>query len=130
MKRAAFLLLLSLAGCGQKEDTAWLGYGEGDYAFVSAPQSGWMTSLAIERGQIVHRGDLLFTLDSTGQQAGRDQAEATLVQAKASLAQEEANLKYMQTELTRQNRLMRPARSRLTTRRRTTPNTRRRASRK
>jgi HlyD family secretion protein len=106
MKRTILLLVLLLAACGQKEDNAWLGYGEGDYAFVSAPQAGWMTSLAVERGQIVHRGDLLFTLDSTEQTASRDQAEAALAQAKASLAQEGANLRYMQTELARQNRLM------------------------
>ena len=106
MKRAALLFALLLASCGQKQDNAWLGYGEGDYAFVSAPQAGWMTGLAIERGHTVHKGDLLFTLDATGQQASRDQAEATLQQAKASLTQEEANLRYMQTEFARQTRLM------------------------
>ena len=106
MKRLALLLALSLAACGQKTDDAWLGYGEGDYAFVSAPQAGWVTGLAVERGDIVHQGDLLFSLDSTGQKASRDQAEDSLNQAKASLVQEQANLKYMQTELARQNRLM------------------------
>ena len=107
MKRLIVVLTLLLGACGQKHDSAWLGYGEGDYAFVSAPQAGWLTSLAVERGQLVHRGGLLFTLDSTAQRASRDQAEAALVQAKASLAQEEANLTYMKTELARQNRLMR-----------------------
>lgn len=107
MKRIALIAaLLFVAGCGRQQDDAWLGYGEGDYAFVSAPQAGWMTSLAIERGQTVRNGDLLFTLDTTEQQASRDQAEDALAQAKASLAQEEANFKYMQTELARETRLI------------------------
>lgn len=106
MRAATFMALLFLSACGQKQESAWLGYGEGDYAFVSAPQPGWVTQLGIERGQVVHRGDLLFTLDSTEQQASRDQAEDALNQAKASLAQEEANFKYAQTELARQSRLM------------------------
>jgi HlyD family secretion protein len=107
MKRAALLIALLLCACGQKQDNAWLGYGEGDYAFVAAPQAGWVTGLAVERGHIVHRGEPLFTLDSTVQLASRDQAKSTLDQAKASLVQEEANLNYMNTELARQNRLMR-----------------------
>lgn len=107
MKRLAFLALLVLGGCGQKQDNAWLGYGEGDYAFVSAPAGGWVTSLSVERGQIVHKGDLLFTLDDTQQVASRDQAKASLQQAKASLTQEGANLSYATIELTRQNRLAR-----------------------
>lgn len=107
MKRfAALVALLLVAGCARKQDNAWLGYGEGDYAFVSAPQAGWMTNLAIERGQTVRDGELLFTLDTAEQQASRDQAEATLQQARASLTQEQANFNYMQTELARQNRLM------------------------
>ena len=115
MKRAALACLLLLSGCGPntplssffapKHDNAWLGYGEGDYAFIAAPQGGWVTNLLVERGQTVHRGDLLFTLDSTEEQATRDQAEATLAQARASLAQEEANLAYTTKELARQNGL-------------------------
>lgn len=106
MKRVALFLALSLAACGQKDENAWLGYGEGDYAFVSAPQPGWVTELAVERGDIVHRGEILFTLDSTEQTASRDQAVDSLNQAKASLAQEQANFQYMQTERARQTRLM------------------------
>lgn len=105
MMRAVVFALLTLAGCGQKQETPWLGYGEGDFALISAPQAGWITSLDVERGQVVHKGDLLFTLDSTEQQSSRDQADATLEQARDSLAQEEANLKYTGTELARQNAL-------------------------
>jgi HlyD family secretion protein len=100
-------LALGLAGCAAKTDQGWLGYGEGDYAFVSAPQAGWVTSLNVERGQQVHRGDLLFTLDAPGQQASRDQAQASLAQARAELDQEKANLDYANKELKRQQGLER-----------------------
>ncbi len=98
-------LLLPLAGCSDKSDTGWLGYGEGDYAFIGAPQPGWLTEVAVQRGQAVHKGDLLFTLDDTQQQTSRDQAQASLDQAKASLAQEEVNLKFLTIELNRQTGL-------------------------
>jgi HlyD family secretion protein len=107
MKRLSLLLLLWLSACGKKPDDAWLGYGEGDNAFISAPQPGWVTEMKVERGTVVHRGDLLFVLDNTSQQASRDQAVAALAQAKASLAQEESNLGYTRTELDRQNGLAR-----------------------
>ena len=101
-----FLTLL-LAGCEEKRDTGWLGYGEGDSAFVAAPQPGWIEKLAVERGQTVKPGDLLFVLDTTAQEASQSQAEATLTQTKASLAQEQSNLTFMRTELARQNGLAR-----------------------
>ena len=107
MKKLSLILLLLLAACEKKPDDAWLGYGEGDSAFIAAPQAGWMTQLAVQRGQMVHRGDLLFVLDSTQQQSSRDQAVAALAQARASLAQEQVNLGYAKTELTRQDNLAR-----------------------
>ncbi|MGN6150165.1 MAG: HlyD family secretion protein [Rhizomicrobium sp.] len=107
MKRLSILLLLLLAACGQTDDRPWLGYAEGDNAFISAPQPGWVSSLHVERGTYVHRGDLLFTLDDTAQIASRDQAIASLETAKASLTQEEANLAYAGQQLRRQTGLAR-----------------------
>lgn len=101
------LMCLLLAGCEEKKDIGWLGYGEGDNAFVAAPQPGWIESLSVERGQTVKAGDLLFVLDTTAQEASRAQAEATLAETKASLVQEQSNLAYTRTELTRQNGLAR-----------------------
>ena len=86
MKRLTLLLLILLSACSKKPDDAWLGYGEGDNAFISAPQPGWVTEMKVERGTVVHRGDFLFVLDNTHEEAARDQAIAALAQAKASLA--------------------------------------------
>jgi HlyD family secretion protein len=105
MKTFSLAALALLVGCDQKPDDAWLGYGEGDNAFIAAPQPGWVTQMKVERGQSVHRGDLLFVLDNTQQQAGRDQAAAQLAASKASLVQEQSNLDYAQTELKRQDKL-------------------------
>lgn len=99
------ILLPLLAACTKKQDDAWLGYAEGDEALISAPQPGWIETLKVERGQAVHRGDLLFVLDDTREAAGRSQAVAALTQARASLSQEQANLGYTRTELERQDRL-------------------------
>jgi HlyD family secretion protein len=101
------LMSLLLAGCEEKKDTGWLGYGEGDSAYVAAPQPGWIEKLNVERGNAVKAGDLLFVLDTTAQEASRSQAEATLAETEASLKQEQSNLAYTRTELTRQNGLAR-----------------------
>lgn len=99
--------LLVLCACGPAEKSPWLGYVEGEDAYISPPQSGWITHLVVQRGQWINRGDLLFTLDDTHECALRDQAVADLASAKAQLAQEEANFVYTTTELRRQTGLAR-----------------------
>jgi HlyD family secretion protein len=107
MKRISILLLLVLCACGRTDESVWLGYGEGDNAFIGAPQPGWITHLYVERGQTVRRGDVLFTLDDTHERAARDQAAATLAQMNAALGQQQASLDYNQKQLTRQSGLAR-----------------------
>jgi HlyD family secretion protein len=107
MKRFGFFLILFLAACGSTGEAPWLGYVEGEDAFISAPTPGWVTHLVVQRGQWINRGDLLFTLDNIHETALRDEAAANLASAKAQLAQEQANLVYTKTELTRQAALAR-----------------------
>ncbi len=107
MKRFGIFLVLFLASCGGTGESPWLGYVEGEDAFISAPQPGWVTHLVVQRGQWINRGDLLFMLDNIHETALRDQAIANLASAKAQLAQEQANLVYTRTELTRQTGLAR-----------------------
>jgi HlyD family secretion protein len=101
----AFALLLS--ACGREQPHDWLGYAEGDNAFISAPQAGWLSHLNVERGDTVNPGQRLFTLDDTREAAARDQAAAAIPQIKAQLVQAKANLDYARITLARQEGLAR-----------------------
>ena len=105
--RLGFVLILLLAGCGQNNDSVWQGYAEGDYAFVSAPLAGWVTTVKAQRGDWVKNGDLLFTLDDTSQIAARDSALAAIAQAQGQMAQAVANLDLAKRQLVRQEGLLR-----------------------
>ena len=107
IERLTLTLALLLAGCGQDKHNTWLGYAEGDNAFVSAPQAGWVTSVAVKRGDWVKEGDLLFTLDDPSQTAARDAAKAAIAQAEGQMGQAEANLELASKQLVRQQGLLR-----------------------
>lgn len=102
----AVALALFLGACSGDKGQAWLGYAEGDTAYVSAPQAGWVTTVKVGRGQWVKKGDLLFVLDDTSQVATRDQAEAAIAEAEGQLGQAKATLELARKQLARQEGLM------------------------
>jgi HlyD family secretion protein len=108
-KLLGLALLLFAAGCEKSHEGTWLGYAEGDHAFVAAPTAGWVTEVKVERGAWVKQGETLFLLDDTSQTAARDQAAATIAQAQGQLGQAEANLDLSRKELKRQQGLLRSA---------------------
>ena len=59
---------------------------------VRARVSGYLDAVHFQDGQIVAKGDQLFTIDRRPFQAALDQARASLQQAKANLAYAEADL--------------------------------------
>ena len=76
----------ALSSCSAERERVASGYVEGEYVYVAAPEGGWVTELLVSRGQSVKVGDALFALDADAQLAQRNQAAATLAQAKAQLA--------------------------------------------
>ncbi|MEI9931122.1 MAG: efflux RND transporter periplasmic adaptor subunit [Rhizomicrobium sp.] len=106
-KALALLFLCGLAGCGRSGDQPWLGYAEGDTAFVAAPQAGWVSNLKVERGAEVKNGTLLFSLDDTNQTSARDQAKAQIAQAEGQMGQAKSSLDLARKELARQQGLLR-----------------------
>jgi HlyD family secretion protein len=108
MKQALpLVLVLLLSACGKANDTAWLGYAVGDNAFVAAPLAGWVAKLAVQRGDTVKVGQLLFTLDDTSQTSARDQALAAIALADGQMGEAQASLELARKELARQEGLMR-----------------------
>src|SRR6185295_8324169 len=67
---------------------------------VRARVSGYLDAVHFQDGQLIKKGDLLFTID-------RRPFEATLAQAQASLAQARANLAYAESDLERGQSLVR-----------------------
>ncbi|MET0544896.1 MAG: HlyD family efflux transporter periplasmic adaptor subunit [Caulobacterales bacterium] len=76
--------LLALAGCGAKTPT-YTGYVEADYALISAPQSGWITAVNVDRGAVIKNGDALFTLDADLQTAAESEAAQRAAAAQANV---------------------------------------------
>lgn len=91
MRRAArpalLLLLAALPGCGEPEAPAgFQGYAEGEYLRIAAPEAGWLTRLAVAKGERVAAGAPLFALDATRERAALAEARAMLAQARSELA--------------------------------------------
>ena len=79
-------VLLGLAACDRQEDQVHLGYIEADWTYVSAPASGRIVEQTVTEGDTVARGDFLFRLDSTAEEAAVSEATARLNQAEAQAA--------------------------------------------
>lgn len=82
---AALAVLVLVSGCAKADPNRAQGYVEGEFVYVASPLPGTLTSLLVSRGSQVKTGDLLFILDSTPEQAARDEAERRLAQARATL---------------------------------------------
>lgn len=120
------VLLLTLAGCGPAGTDRVQGYVEGEYVYVASPLPGAVETLAVQRGEHVEAGALLFALDSTPEKAARDEAQRRLAQARATwedlqkgkrpseiasleaqLKQAQAALAFSESEVVRQEPLFR-----------------------
>lgn len=86
--RAAALLSTAafLAACTPAPSTAWSGYAEGDYLYLSSALGGNLVSLNVRAGEQVAAGAALFALDSDTEQAAVREAQArqAVAQAQAS----------------------------------------------
>ncbi len=80
---------LALAACS-RSDGVFHGWAEADEIRVAPLTAGILTRLAVERGQTVDAGTLLFTQDADAERAARAEAAAKLAQAEAQLANLEA----------------------------------------
>jgi RND family efflux transporter MFP subunit len=126
MMPAALLLLMGLAGCKAGESRAvsvppppplvtvakptrrliaeedeYVGrFVAVDAIEVRARVSGYLDAIHFKDGQLVEKGDLLFTID-------RRPFEAALAQVQASLSQARANLAYAEADLERGQGLVR-----------------------
>jgi HlyD family secretion protein len=79
------IAVLALSGCQSKPADTYAGYIETQEVSINAPQSGWLTSVDVDRGDAVAPDQLLFRLDTT-------QADAALsgAQSRAEAAQANA----------------------------------------
>jgi HlyD family secretion protein len=78
-----------LAGCDQAPKDRYQGYVEGEFVYVSSPLAGILENLAVQRGQQVAAGQLLFALDPTMEKAALDQANAALALSEATFKRQE-----------------------------------------
>ncbi|HTM81674.1 HlyD family secretion protein [Asticcacaulis sp.] len=84
------LLLLSsclvLVACQSKPADSYSGYVESQAVSISAPQSGWLAAVNVDRGDAVTEGEALFRLDATQAEHALSGAESRAVAAQASAA--------------------------------------------
>lgn len=79
------LAVAALPGCSRHETTAYQGYVEGEFVYLSSSQSGTLTQLAVRRGQAVGSGASVFSLESGNETAALNEAQQQLMSARAQL---------------------------------------------
>lgn len=85
MKTFALTLLLLLAACDAENGTvSYQGYAEGDWIYLSAPQGGYLHTLAVERGAHAERGAPAYSLGGAQPATVADDALQAQVDAAAS----------------------------------------------
>ena len=80
----ASLALCLAAGCERQRPNWTQGYVEGEFVYIASPLAGALESLKVQRGMIIHQGDLLFTLESGSEKDAQDQAAWQARQAVAN----------------------------------------------
>lgn len=77
--------LCLVAGCDRTDKHQVQGYVEGEFVYIASPLAGSLRTLHVERGAKVAVGDPLFDLEDTPETAAKNEAQARLSQARASL---------------------------------------------
>jgi HlyD family secretion protein len=82
--------VLALAGCNSSGPPSFQGYVDADLLFIGPDEAGRLVSLSADEGAAVEKAAALFAVDDQLQVAARDQAAASLAEARARLARLEA----------------------------------------
>jgi HlyD family secretion protein len=79
------IVSLVLPGFGAPATPVWNGYAEADYIYVAPVSAGTIAEIAVHEGEVVSKGQVLFRLNATQQQALADAAHARVEAAQANL---------------------------------------------
>lgn len=81
-------LIFCAAGCSRTPAASGMvqGYVEGEFVYVSAPLSGKLETLHVQRGARVNVGDPLFEQENIQEKSSRDEIKLRLVQLRSQLA--------------------------------------------
>lgn len=78
------LVVVAFTGCKPPNTGRIQGYIEGEFIHVASPLAGTVNEVAVERGQWVKEGEVLFRLDSTAEKSARDEALQRVEQARST----------------------------------------------
>jgi HlyD family secretion protein len=86
MRSGALALTLIACACSREAANTYQGYVEGEFVYMASSQAGQLWNLAVQRGQTVPEGALLFALESQDETDALHQAERQLEAGEAQLA--------------------------------------------
>jgi HlyD family secretion protein len=78
-------VLLTLSACSPSAPAPFQGYVEADFRYLASTGSGVLTELAVQRGQRVSQGQVLFAIDAVQEQQEILRIDAQLQQQQAQL---------------------------------------------
>ena len=90
------------AGCSGRSSTPLQGYVEGEFVLVASPYGGTLERLSVARGGTVKRGDALFKIEDSFEQAAVDEAQARVEAAQARIENLSASRRTAEIEALQQ----------------------------